>query len=65
MKSGADVNARLAKGAPRPPNTASRVGTGGATPFLLAADRADAALMRVLIELGADSFLPNLDNTTP
>jgi len=60
----ADVNARLPKGAPRPPNTASRVGTGGATPFLLAADRADAALMRVLIELGADPFLPNLDNTT-
>jgi ankyrin repeat protein len=62
---GADVNARLPKGAPRPPNTASRVGTGGATPFLLAADRADAALMRVLIELAADPFLPNLDNTTP
>jgi ankyrin repeat protein len=41
------------------------VGTGGATPFLLAADRADAALMRVLIELAADPFLPNLDNTTP
>jgi ankyrin repeat protein len=65
VERGADVNARLAKGAPRPPNTASRVGTAGATPFLLAADRADAALMRVLIELGADPFLPNLDNTTP
>jgi ankyrin repeat protein len=65
VKSGADVNARLPKGAPRPPNTASRVGTGGATPFLFAADRADAALMRVLMDLGADPFLPNLDNTTP
>ena len=62
---GADVNARLPEGAPRPPNTASRVGTAGATPFLLAADRADAALMRALIEMGADPFLPNLDNTTP
>jgi ankyrin repeat protein len=62
---GADVNARLPEGAPRPPNTASRVGTPGATPFLLAADRADAALMRALIEMGADPFLPNLDNTTP
>jgi ankyrin repeat protein len=61
----ADLNARLPRGAPRPPNTASRIGTGGATPFLMAADRADAALMRVLIELGADPFLPNLDNTTP
>jgi ankyrin repeat protein len=65
VKGGADLNARLARGTPRPPNTASRVGTGGATPFLMAADRADAALMRVLIELGADPFLPNLDNTTP
>jgi len=61
----ADLNARLPRGTPRPPNTASRVGTGGATPFLMAADRADAAMMRVLIELGADPFLPNLDNTTP
>jgi len=65
VKSGADVNARLPTGAPRPPNTASRVGTAGATPFLLAADRADAALMRVLIELGADPSLSNLENTTP
>ena len=31
----------------------------------MAADRADVPLMRVLLELGADPFLPNLDNTTP
>ncbi len=65
VERGADLNRRLPMGAPRPPNTASRVGTGGATPFLLAADRADAAFMGALIELGADPFLPNLENTTP
>jgi ankyrin repeat protein len=65
VERGAKVNARLDKGAPRVPNTASRVGTEGATPFLLAADRADVPLMRVLLELEADPASPNLDNTTP
>ena len=65
VERGANVNARLDKGAPRPPNAATRLGTEGATPFLMAADRADAPLMRVLLELGADPFLPNADNTTP
>jgi ankyrin repeat protein len=37
----------------------------GATPFLMAADRADLPLMRLLHELGADPFLPNANNTTP
>jgi ankyrin repeat protein len=58
---GADVNARLERGASRPPNINRR----GATPFLLAADRADAPLMRLLIELGADPRMPNVENTTP
>ena len=62
---GADVNARLGEDVPRPPHTASSVGREGATPFLMAADRADAALMRVFVELGADPFLPNVRNTTP
>jgi ankyrin repeat protein len=61
---GADVNLRLAAGAPRQPNSGSRLKSGGATAFLLAADRADIALMRLLLELGADPFLPNLDNST-
>ena len=39
---GADVNLRLEEGAPRQPNSVSRTDSGGATPFLLAADRADA-----------------------
>ena len=61
---GADVNLRLDEEAPRQPNSASRVRSGGATPFLLAADRADITLIRLLLELGADPFIPNLDNTT-
>jgi ankyrin repeat protein len=65
VERGANVNARLDKSAPRPPGTASRLGTEGATPFLLAADRADVPLMRLLLELGADPFLPNADNSTP
>ncbi len=62
---GADVNLRLDEGAPRQPNSATRLGSGGATPFLLAADRADAALMALLLELGADPFMANLRGTTP
>ena len=62
---GADVNLRLEEGAPRQPNSASRTNSGGATPFLLAADRADAALMQLFLELGADPLIPNLDYTTP
>jgi len=58
---GADVNARLEKG--------RRAGNGhvsviGATPFFLAADRADLPYMKLLIELGADPFIPNEDGTT-
>ena len=65
VKLGADVNLRLDEGAPRQPNSASRLESGGATPFLLAADHADATLMRLLLDLGADPFKPNLENTTP
>jgi ankyrin repeat protein len=36
-----------------------------ATPFLLAARTADAELMRLLAELGANPVLPNEDNSTP
>ena len=38
----------------------------GATAFLLAADRADVPLMRLLLELGADPFIDeSTDNTRP
>jgi uncharacterized protein len=65
VKRGANVNLRLEKGAPKVPNTSSRIGTEGATPFLLAADRSDVPLMRLLLELGADPLLANFNNTTP
>lgn len=60
--SGANLNARM--------TTRKRVGdsvlnTVGATPFLLAAKSADAELLRLLAELGADPLLPNADNSTP
>jgi ankyrin repeat protein len=62
---GADVNLRLEEDAPRQPNSASRTNSGGATAFLLAADRADATLMQLLLDLGADPLIPNLDASTP
>ncbi len=58
---GADVNARLKNGKPQAP----KINVQGATPFLFAADKADVPLMRLLLELGADPFLPNVENTTP
>ena len=39
--------------------------TAGATPYFLAAKTADAELMRVLAALGADTSIPNEDNSTP
>jgi len=65
VKRGADVNLRLPKGAPKQPNTSSKIEAEGATPFLFAADRSDVPLMRLLVELGADPLLPNFNNTTP
>ena len=62
--SGADVNLQLAEGK-RAPHTASRLGTEGATAFLMAADRADAPMMRVLLDLGADAFIRNEELSTP
>jgi uncharacterized protein len=58
---GADLNVRMTK----------RVGFGmtslntiGATPYLLAAKTADAELMRLFVELGADPKIPNADGST-
>jgi ankyrin repeat protein len=65
VERGANVNMRLEKGVPRPPDTASDLGLEGATPFMMASDRADVPLMRLLLELGADPLMPNDDNSTP
>jgi ankyrin repeat protein len=61
VKRGADVNARLAMG---------RGGLGkfnlkGVTPFFLAASTADLAYMKLLVELGANPAMTNVDGCTP
>jgi uncharacterized protein len=59
--SGADLNARMT----RQINLGNtRLNKLAATPFLLAAQSADAELMRTLAELGADPLLRNEENTT-
>ena len=62
VERGADVDARMTA-EPRNGyrNALNRV---GATPLLMAARLADAPLMRVLVELGADPTLTNEDGTT-
>jgi ankyrin repeat protein len=58
---GADVNARLKRGASGR-GVLNRV---GATPFLLASMRADVPFMKTLVKLGADPKLTNADHCTP
>lgn len=58
---GARVNTRLAGG----PTNGGRVNPKGATPFLFAADTADTACLKLLVELGADPTLANVDGLTP
>jgi ankyrin repeat protein len=55
------VNARLKNGKGGP-GSYNKV---GATPFLMAAATADAVYMRLLVELGANPLLGNVDNCTP
>jgi len=59
---GANVNARMTKSGNVGRTELNMI---GATPFLMAARTADAPLMRLLAELGADPLLPNVDKTTP
>jgi uncharacterized protein len=61
VAAGADLNARMAR---RANLTNTRLNEVGATPFLLAAQTADAELMKTLVALGADPFIPNVDNST-
>ena len=62
VEHGADVNARMTT---RRPVGRSSLNSEGATPFLQAARTADTELMKLLVELGADPLLPNVDGTTP
>ena len=59
---GANLNARMTK---RVSVGLTSLNTVGATPFFLAARTADAELMRALAALGADTRMPNADNSTP
>jgi ankyrin repeat protein len=60
-KCGADVNLELA----RAESGQGKLSTGGATPLLLAARRADLPYIKLLVELGADPLRPNKDGATP
>ena len=57
----ANVNTRLENGS----GGGGRLNTKGATPFLLAAQNVDLALMKLLAEIGADPKLVNADNCPP
>jgi len=59
---GANLNARMTK---KIALGMTGINTVGATPFFMAARTADAELMRVLAELGADTKINNADNATP
>jgi ankyrin repeat protein len=61
VRHGADVNARLKRGA----SGRGVLGRAGATPFLLACMTADVPLMKLLVKLGADPRLPNSQGSTP
>ena len=59
---GANLNARM----PRNISVGmTRLNTKGATPFFLAARTADAEMMRLLAQLGADPKIPNDEGSTP
>ena len=61
VKRGADVNARLLNGS----GGYGKYNTKGATPFLMASANADLPYMKLLIELGADPSIANVDGCTP
>jgi ankyrin repeat protein len=61
VKRGADVNAGLANGK----GGLGKFNTKGATPFLMASATADVPYMRLLLELGANPSIANVDNCTP
>ena len=61
VRRGADVNLRLASGS----GGLGKFSTKGATPFLMAAATSDIAYLKLLLELGADPSLSNVENCTP
>jgi ankyrin repeat protein len=61
VKRGADVNARLTSGS----GGLGKFNTKGTTPFFMAAAIADVPYMKLLLELGADPSIANVDGCTP
>src|ERR1043166_1046532 len=61
VKRGADVNARLTNGK----GGLGKYNTKGATAFLMASATADVPYMKLLLELGADPSIANVDHCTP
>src|SRR5205085_5597987 len=47
------------------PSSDGRVNRKGCTPLMLAADTADTPFIKLLVELGADPKIPNVDQVTP
>jgi ankyrin repeat protein len=66
LNSGADIDAqyRGSGSASRYTGGNAQFGKAGATTFLLAARNSDLALLRLLLEAGADWRIPNRDNCT-
>ncbi len=62
VAAGADVNARMTSGTSPGKHSLNTLGT---TPFVAASRTADAELMRLLHELGADPRIPTEAGTTP
>lgn len=58
---GADVNLRL----DRSPKRFGKLNKRGATPFLMACKSADIPLLNLLLDLGADPTITNVDHSTP
>jgi uncharacterized protein len=61
VKHGADVNRQLTSGK----GGLGKFNTKGATPFLMASATADVPYMQLLLELGANPSIANVDNCTP
>jgi ankyrin repeat protein len=61
VKRGADVNARLTHGR----GGHGKFNTKGVTPFFMASATADIAYMKLLVELGANPAMTNVDGCTP
>jgi ankyrin repeat protein len=61
VAAGADVNLQLDKGSAG----RAKLNRRGATPFLFASKTADFPLLKLLLELGADPTITNVDGCTP